>query len=67
MANYKRTDEKDDEALARGEIIEQEALAFHESDGHADRFATCKLGCWEAAEVAFDDALHAGDLVAIFD
>jgi hypothetical protein len=50
MTNYKRTDEKDDEALARGEVVEQEARAFHESDGHPEPFTTCKLGCWEAAE-----------------
>jgi hypothetical protein len=65
ITNYKRADES--EALSRQEIIEQEALAFHESDGHPDRFGTCTLGCWEAAEVAVDDALHAGELVAAAD
>ena len=60
---YRRIGEGDDEALGRDEIVELEAHAFHESDAHPDVFATCKRGCWEAADIAFDDALHAGELV----
>jgi hypothetical protein len=61
--NYRRAD--DTEAFSRNEIVEQEALAFHESDHHAQPFAACSLGCWQAAEAAFDDALAAGELVPV--
>jgi len=67
MTTYKLTNEEDIEALPRGEIVEQEAVACHESNRHPGRFATCKLGCWEVAERAFADALSAGVLVPILD
>ena len=67
MTNYKRPDEEDADAFSRGELVEQEARAVHESDEHPERFATCKLGCWEDAEIAVDNALHAGELVPVLD
>ena len=60
---YRRISEGYDEAFGRDEIVELEASAFHEADAHPDPLATCKRGCWEAAEVAFDDTLRAGELV----
>lgn len=58
---YRRRD--DEASFSKAELVEQEALAFHESDGHDGPLSQCEKGCWASGEVSVDDALASGELV----
>jgi len=61
-AMYKDREQPDKPAIDRADYIELEAHAFHDSDNHAEPFSTCKLGCWEAAEVEVEKAIFGSRL-----
>lgn len=66
MTRYRATG-TEDAPMTRDEIVEENALRFHVEDDHNARFSVCKKDCWFRAEMLFNEARGAGELVPVIE
>lgn len=56
-----------DVPMTRDEIVEENALRFYVEDDHDARFTSAKKDCWFKADLLFNEARGAGELVVVIE